>query len=246
MDLFDVVPPTVPEVVDMEEPLHTALIMQRSEMPKRNIRRKSRTLENAAELIEAGLRCYEGGDKQGAEKKLRSACAIRPSVPQAHYNLGYFYSLEERWHEAEKELLKAIEHQPDYSRALFTLAGVYMALGRLDRAQEKYLTTERLTPDDLDIQLNLGILAVQAGRHEEALERLDRCIEAEHSTDTARFHRATALQDLGRLDEALVLYRTLVAGKNPDWRQPILNAIVTRPKGRFPLSQSRLAEMLGL
>ena len=230
----------------MEEPLHTALIMQRSEMPKRNIRRKSRTLENAAELIEEGLRCYEGGDKQGAENKLRAACAIRPSVPQAHYNLGYFYSLEERWHEAEKALLKAIEHQPDYSRALFTLAGVYMELGRLDRAQEKFLTTERLTPDDLDIQLNLGILAVRAGRHEEALDRLDRCIEAGHGTDTARFHRATALQDLGRLDEALVLYRALVAGKNPDWRQPILNAIVTRPKGRFPLSQSKLAEMLGL
>ena len=121
-----------------------------------------------------------------------------------------------------------------------------MALGRLDRAQEIFLATERLAPDDLDIQLNLGILAIRAGRREEALDRLDRCIEAEHSTDTARFHRATALQDLGRLDEALVLYRTLVAGKTADWRQPILNAIVTRPKGRFPLSQSKLAEMLGL
>ena len=215
-------------------------------MPKRNMRRKRRILENAAELIEEGLRCYQGGDKQGAEKKLRSACAIRPLVPQAYYNLGYFYNLEERWHEAEKALLTAIEHQPDYSHALFTLAGVYMEVGRLDRAQEKFLATERLAPDDLDIQLNLGILAIRAGRREEALDRLDRCIEAEHSTDTARFHRATALQDLGRLDEALVLYRTLVAGKTADWRQPILNAIVTRPKGRFPLSQSKLAEMLGL
>ena len=67
--------------------------MQMSEMPRCNIRRKSRTLEDAAELSEEGLRCYEGGDEQGAEKRLRSACAIRPSVPQAHYNLGYFYSL---------------------------------------------------------------------------------------------------------------------------------------------------------
>ena len=215
-------------------------------MPKRNMRRKRRTLENAAELIEEGLRCYQGGDKQGAEKKLRSACAIRPLVPQAYYNLGYFYNLEERWHEAEKALLKAIEHQPDYSHALFTLADVYMEVGRLDRAQEKFLATERLAPDDLDIQLNLGILAIRAGRREEALDRLDRCIEAEHRTDTARFHRAIALQDLGRLDEAFVLYRTLVAGKTAGWRQPILNAMVTRPKGRFPLSQSKLAEMLGL
>ena len=215
-------------------------------MPRRNMRRKGLTLENAAELIEEGLRCYEGGDKQGAEKKLRAACAIGPSVPQTHYNLGYFYSLEERWHEAEKALRKAIEHQPDYSRALFALAGVYMELGRLDRAQEYFLITERLTPDDLDIQLNRGILAVRVGRPEEALDHLDRCIRAEHRIDTARFHRAIALQDLGRLDEALVLYRTLAAGKNPHWRQPILNAIVTRPKGRFPLGQSKLAEMLGL
>ena len=214
-------------------------------MVKRNVRRKSRALENTAELIEEGFRCYERGNKLGAEKKLRAACAIRPPVPQAYYNLGYFYNLEERWDEAEKVLQKALEHQPDYSRALFTLASVYMEAGRLDRAQAKFLATERLTPDDLEIQLNLGILAIRAGRSEEALDRLDRCIAAEHSADAARFHRATALQDLGRLDEALVLYRALVAAGS-DWRQPILNAIVTRPKGQFPLSQSKLAEMLGL
>ena len=214
-------------------------------MPRRNTRRKGLALKNAAGLIEEGLRCYEGGDKQGAEEKLRAACAIAPSVPQTHYNLGYFYSLEERWHDAEQALRKAIEHQPDYPRALFALAGVYMEVGRLDRAQEYFLTTERLTPDDLDIQLNLGVLAARVGRLEQALDHLDRCIRAEHRTDTARFHRAIALQDLGRLDEALVLYRTLTAGKNPHWRQPILNAMVTRPRGRFPLSQSKLAEMLG-
>jgi tetratricopeptide (TPR) repeat protein len=214
-------------------------------MVKCNVRRKSRAPKNAAELIEEGFRCYEQGDKPGAEKKLRAACAIRPPVPQAHYNLGYFYNLEGRWDEAEKALLEALEHQPDYSRALFTLASVYMDAGRLDRAQAKFLATERLTPEDLDIQLNLGILAIRAGRSEEALDRLNRCIEAEHSADAARFHRATALQDLGRLDEALVLYRALVAAGS-DWRQPVLNAIVTRSKGRFPLSQSKLAEMLGL
>ena len=208
-------------------------------------RSKDRVLENAAELIKEGFRCYERGNKLGAEKKLRAACAIRPPVPQAHYNLGVFYNLEERWDEAEKALLKALEHQPDYSRALFTLASVYMEAGRLDRAQTKFLATERLTPDDLDIQLNLGIIAIRTGRSEEAFDRLDRCIAAEHSSDTARFHRATALQDLGRLDEALLLYRALIA-ENPDWRQPILNAIVTRPKGQFPPSQSKLAEMLGL
>ena len=133
-------------------------------MPRRNMRRQGLTLENAAELIEEGMRRYEGGDKQGAEQKLRAACAIGPSVPQTHYNLGYFYSLEERWHDAEQALRKAIEHQPDYPRALFALAGVYMELGRLDRAQEYFLTTERLTPDDLDIQLNLGVLAARVGR----------------------------------------------------------------------------------
>ena len=214
-------------------------------MVKCNVRRKSRAPGNAAELIEEGFRCYERGNKSGAEKKLRAACAVRPPVPQAHYNLGYFYNLEGRWDEAEKALLQALEHQPDYSRALFTLASVYMESGQLDRAQAKFLATERLTPEDLDIQLNLGILSIRAGRSEEALDRLDRCIEAGHSADAARFHRATALQDLGRLDEALVLYRALVAASS-DWRQPVLNAIVVRPKGRFSLSQSKLAEMLGL
>ncbi len=214
-------------------------------MVKRNVRRKSRGLENIAALIEEGFRCYERGNKLGAEKKLRAACAIRPPVPQAHYNLGYFYNLEGRCDEAEEALLKALEHQPDYSRALFTLASVYMEAGRLDQAEAQFLATERLTPDDLDIQLNLGILAIRAGRSEEALDRLDRCIAAEHSADAARFHRATALQDLGRLDQALVLYCALVAAGS-DWRGPVLNAIVTRPKGQFPLSQSKLAKMLGL
>ncbi len=159
-------------------------------MVKRNVRRKTLAPENVAKLIEEGFRCYERGNKPGAEKKLRAACAIRPPVSQAHYNLGYFYNLEGRWDEAEKALLKALEHQPDYSRALFTLASVYMEAGRLDRAQAKFLATERLTPDDLDIQLNLGILAIRAGRSEEALARLNRCIEAGHSADAARFRHS--------------------------------------------------------
>ena len=142
-------------------------------MVRRNVRRKGRALENPVELIEEGFRCYERGDKRGAEKKLRAACAIRSPVPQAHYNLGYFYNLEGRWDEAEKALLQALEHQPDYSRALFTLASVYMEMGRLDRAQAKFLATERLTPDDLDIQLNLGVLAIRAGRNTES-RRADR------------------------------------------------------------------------
>lgn len=214
-------------------------------MVKGNLQRTNRAPKNAAALIEEGLRCYQDGNKREAEKKLRAACAIKPLVPQAHYNLGYFYHLEGRWDEAEGALLNALEHQPGYSRALYTLACVYMEAGRLDQAQEKFLATERLTPDDLDIQLNLGILAIRAGNSEEALNRLDRCIEAEHNADSARFHRGIALQDLGRLDEAMVLYRELVAA-NLAFRQPVLNAIVTRPKGKFPLSQSRLAEMLGL
>ena len=54
-------------------------------MVKRNVRRNSRTLENSARLIEEGFRCYEQGNNPGAEKKLRAACAIRPSVPQAYF-----------------------------------------------------------------------------------------------------------------------------------------------------------------
>ena len=58
-------------------------------MVKRNVRRKTQARESVVGLIEEGFRCYERGNKVGAEKQLRAACAIRPPVPQAHYNLGY-------------------------------------------------------------------------------------------------------------------------------------------------------------
>ena len=208
-------------------------------------RRKSQGLAKAAALIAQALQCYERGDKQAAQEKLRRACAIEPPVAQAHYNLGYFHYLEGHDEQAEKALLGALEHQSDYSQALFTLASVYMGAARFDEAQARFLAAERLTPDDLDIQLNLGMLAVRTGHSKEALQRLDRCIADGHRADAARFHRATCLQDLGRLDEALLTYRALVKAA-PHWREPVLKALVTRPKGRFPRRQSELAAMLGL
>ena len=218
---------------------------QRFKMAKRTAKRKVQSLAKAAALITRALQYYERGDKQAAEEKLRRACAIEPPVAQAHYNLGYFHYLEGHHAPAEEALLEALEQQPDYSQALFTLASVYMDAARFDEAQAWFLKAERLTPNDLDIQLNLGMLAARTGHGEEAFDRLDRCIVAGHRADAARFHRATCLQDLGRLDEALMIYRALVKTA-PDWREPVLKALVTRPKGRFPRSQSELAAILGL
>jgi tetratricopeptide (TPR) repeat protein len=84
-------------------------------------------------------------------------------------------------------------------------AGTLSFYGRvLDRA-----------PEDQDIRLQRGQLALAMGLTQRAADDFDRVLAADPTRDPARYHRARALNRLGRYREALVDLDVLI-GRNPN------------------------------
>ncbi len=83
------------------------------------------------------------------------------------------------------------------------------AAGQLSAAAEAYRQALRHAPGHKVVLHNLGVLALAQRAYHSALEHFEAVVTAEPNYASAHFHRAVALQQLGRLSEAMrSLYAT--------------------------------------
>lgn len=84
-------------------------------------------------------------DETKAEQLLRSALALDPSLPDAHYQLGNLALKKDRMLEAQQHLEQAVKLDPQNAAAHFALARAYRRLGRGPQAANEMKLFERLT-----------------------------------------------------------------------------------------------------
>ena len=94
--------------------------------------------------------------------------------------------------------------------------------GRLDEAEEIYLSVLKALPKHFDAMQLLGVLYSQRGRHAEALARLDRAARLGPEQYMVFVNRGNVLQALGRLDEAKASFDKAIALK-PDSPEAFYN-----------------------
>ncbi len=78
--------------------------------------------------------------------------------------------------EAISTLKTVISLNPDYERAYFELAGIYLSMGDKDNASALYKKVIRLLPGYADAHENLGLLYLKEGNKQEATEELSKAI----------------------------------------------------------------------
>jgi len=79
-------------------------------------------------LMELGM-AYAESERWGpAIERFQKVLTLDPGVASAHYGLGRVYYMQQRYQEAEQELLKATELNPRYVDAFATLAFVSQAV----------------------------------------------------------------------------------------------------------------------
>ncbi len=91
-----------------------------------------------------------------AEENLRLALEANPRLANAHYKLGWIAEKQGRPEDAEAEYLKEIDITPKHFKALYNLARIYQATGRLDRERE---TLEKCLEADPKFPLTYFYLA---------------------------------------------------------------------------------------
>jgi predicted O-linked N-acetylglucosamine transferase (SPINDLY family) len=104
-----------------------------------------------------------------AEPVLRQSVALRPTLPEVHYNLGNTLKQLGRNAEAAECYRQALQLRPHYIEALNNLGTALDALGRLDEALDCYRQALARRPDLAELHDNLGKTFSRLGRLPEAV-----------------------------------------------------------------------------
>lgn len=190
---------------------------------------------------------FKGGKKDQAEKTLLATLQNFPSYHPARFELASFYASENRkddalnllmkdesseghnqrgilylgtseYSKAETEFHAALSGQPE-PEYWNNLALTLQRLNRVKEAEEAYEQALNLNPDYAEAEVNLAFLLIQQEKWNAALGRLEHLAESHTEMFNARLARAYALENLGRKQEALQQYESLLRDVPSDWPQ---------------------------
>ena len=202
-------------------------------------RRFPRSPRQADAWLESGEIRFAAAEWDRAAEAYRNVLAasaenagIAPLREQARHKLAWIFALQQDHASAARAFAEQLAEHPDgvcAADAEAMLGDALFRLGRFDEA-EKALGRALSDPEALSSPDLLGLATVRAAecaakgeRWEESFAVVDRWLNAtpgpeagSATVDRGRFARAWALQNLGRLDEALSEFRALAeAGLTP-------------------------------
>ena len=146
-------------------------------------------------------------------------------IPEVQLQMGIFFTAREYWQPAEVAYKRALALNPQFLPAALNLADLYRVQQREQEARLLLQQASAIAPDQGAPWHALGLLETRAGNRELALQHLGRAAELEVIGLRHRYVYAIALQDAGKLDQAIKVLQSLLrlAPENPD----ILLALVS-------------------
>jgi eukaryotic-like serine/threonine-protein kinase len=132
------------------------------------------------------------------------ALELEPSVVEAVTTLAFvrrFYDWD--WHEAERDFRRALSLSKAYPTAHHWLALLLCEAARFDEAAEQMALAHELDPLSLAISADIGWVSYFARDYETAIRRYRATLDLDPSFSWARFLHGLALEQAGRLDEAI-------------------------------------------
>jgi tetratricopeptide (TPR) repeat protein len=120
----------------------------------------------------------------------------------------------------------SIESEPAMSQLtieqVFLAAIAHHQAGRLPQAEALYQEILDRQPQHVGAMLNLGVIAGQVGRNDDAVQLLGRAVALSPNIPEAHYNLGNALSNIGRTDEAIAAYRKAV-GLRPSYGEAHFN-----------------------
>ena len=212
--------------------------------PVRDVR-----LEAARLIAEAPT---DGLDATAAEKRARGIEEYLESQrsnadrPGAHHNIAVISLALGRYPEAEAELKKALEIDPDFIPAAVTLADLYRGLGRDAEAEPVLRAAIARQPLAPAAHYSLGLWLIRAGRRDEALAELKLAAEQGPTNPQLSYVYAVALSELGNPADAMQILRIAVQ-RHPYHRDSLmLLATIERGAGLIDAARGHAERLVAL
>lgn len=196
-------------------------------------------------LVNLGMALAQTGATNEAEEVLRRAAGLSPENAEFAYNLGHFLSSVGKIAEAEDWLSRATTLAPQAVDPWLKLGSLHYDAGRDDDALACFNAALARQPDHIAGLYNKALVDQRQGRFAEAHTGYERCRERLGPKRGVMLGLAACLQELGRMAEALIVYRTLLAADRGAYAA-ILRTMTTASKGSFDSRGARLRDLLGL
>src|SRR5262249_23194368 len=97
-----------------------------------------------------------------------------PNSPDVTFQLGLVNLAENKYKEAEESFRKTYQLNPANARGLMGLVETQMAQSKPDQALELLRAESEKTPNNLDLRLAMGNIAVRSGKYDVALQEFQR------------------------------------------------------------------------
>ena len=153
-----------------------------------------------------------------AQKAASKALEIDQSLAEAHTSRGFvrlFYDWN--WQAAEKDFMRAIELNPNYTPAHIWYAFYHAATGSLDKAIREDKRAIELDPLSITANVTLGTLLLRANQLEQARNHFSKALEMDPNLIKTHTVFGQALILESKYDEAFVEHRKAIdlSGRHP-------------------------------
>jgi adenylate cyclase len=157
-----------------------------------------------------------------AESEFREAIALNPSASTAHFWYGFLLGVLQRYEEAKRQYLTAVELDPLWPVARLNLAATYAASGDYGSAIAMLEKMDQSSPGNPGIRTALAVYYTNSGRTGDAIQAIE---FLKGATDLfPRASRSGILALLGRPEESRALMADLDAGKFEEYAPPLMRA----------------------
>ncbi len=167
----------------------------------------SRALEIDPMLAEAYaslgfINCYFDWEWERAEQCLSKAIHLKPNYPTAHHWYGELLTRSSRFDEGVVELQMAQELDPLSLAINVDLAVSFYYAREFERSERQLLNLLELNSSFVRAHVVLGKVYIQQGKHNLAIEMLERAVELSNNDPVTLSALAGALAVSGRKSEA--------------------------------------------
>ncbi len=176
------------ELALMESEKPEALVENTAFQPSRSLT-ASQTAE-AARLEREAKEAIASGDLTGASERLSSILTMAPEDPVTLSNLALVEIRMERPDLAEPRLRQAMAIQPGYAYAYFLMGLIQAQAREFERALDFLSKGAELSPEDHEIQNQLGVVLSELGQREAAESALRKAVALEDEFAEAHINLA--------------------------------------------------------
>ena len=131
------------------------------------------------------------------------ALAIDGQLAEPHATLGVVNQQLWQWAEAEKELKRAIEINPNYATAYHWYSNLLKHIGRNDESATMIRRAHEIDPLSSVISVNVSIMYQLQNNHDASIENSLKIIELDPNFEPAYEYMALSYLKLGRNGEAI-------------------------------------------